>query len=65
MGRITIKRNPDGSVTVIGNPVPDNGFFEFSLGKVLAGKATEISWEPIVGLRERKDNDRSRAKGQI
>ncbi len=54
MGRIIIKRNPDGSVTVIGNPVPDNGFFEFALGKVLAGKYTEISWVPLRGIEDGK-----------
>lgn len=57
MARITIKSDGNGGAVVIGTPPSDSGFFEFALGKVLAGKATEISWEPIVGLGERKDNE--------
>lgn len=48
MGRITIKRDKQGNIAVIGEPLEDNGFFEFALNKVMSGKFTEISWEPIV-----------------
>lgn len=58
MARITIKRDGNGGAIVIGSPPSDNGFFEFALGKVLAGKYTEISWEPIVSISERRpDNE--------
>lgn len=56
MARITIRSDGNGGAVVIGTPPADNGFFEFALGKVLAGKYTEISWEPIVRMVERKDN---------
>ena len=46
MERITIRSDGNGGAVVIGTPPVDNGFFEFALGKVLAGKATEVSWEP-------------------
>lgn len=46
MGRITIRSDGNGGAIVIGTPPADNGFFDFALGKVLAGKATEVSWEP-------------------
>ncbi|MBO5953300.1 MAG: hypothetical protein J6Q53_04170 [Oscillospiraceae bacterium] len=61
MARITIKSDGNGGAEVIGTPPADNGFFEFALGKVLAGKYTEISWEPydpwkpIKQMGERKD----------
>lgn len=55
MARITIKSDGNGGAIVIGTPPADNGFFEFALGKVLAGKYTEISWEPIVRFGKRKD----------
>lgn len=57
MARITIKSDGNGGAVVIGTPPADNGFFEFALGKVLAGKYTEISWEPIVRLGERNGGD--------
>ena len=47
MARITIKSDGNGGAVVIGTPPSDNGFFEFALGKVLAGKYTEISWVPL------------------
>ena len=50
MNRIVIKRDQDGNVSVTGNPAPDNGFFQWALGKVLAGTYTEISWVPLRGL---------------
>lgn len=56
MARITIKSDGNGGAVVIGTPPADDGFFEFALGKILAGKYTEISWEPIVRLGERKDH---------
>ena len=46
MARITIRSDGNGGAVVIGTPPVDNGFFEFALGKVLAGKALEVSWEP-------------------
>lgn len=52
MPRVTIKSDGNGGAVVIGTPPKDSGFFDFALGKVLAGKATEISWEPIKGLEE-------------
>ena len=55
MARITIKSDGNGGAVVNGTPPVDNGFFDFALGKVLSGKATEISWEPIVGLLERRE----------
>lgn len=56
MARITVRSDGNGGAIVIGTPPDDNGFFAFALGKVLAGKYTEISWEPIVRVGERKDN---------
>lgn len=47
MGRVTIKRDEQGNVMVLGKQPKDNGFFEYALGKVLSGKFIEISWEPI------------------
>lgn len=47
MPRVTIRRDASGNVTVIGTKPEDNGFFDWSFGKVLAGTYTEISWEPI------------------
>lgn len=55
MARITIRSDGNGGAVVIGTPPVDNGFFEFALGKVLAGKVTEISWEPIKGLGESRE----------
>lgn len=52
MPRITIRSDGNGGAEVIGTPPKDNGFFEFALGKVLSGKFTEISWEPIKSLEE-------------
>ena len=57
MARVTIRRDENGGAVVIGTPPNDNGFFDFAMGKVLSGIYTEISWEPIVGLRERKDHE--------
>ena len=54
MARITIRSDGNDGAIVTGTPPQDNGFYEFALGEVLAGKVTEISWEPIVGLGERK-----------
>jgi len=48
MSRVTIRSDGNGGAAVIGSPPKDNGFFDFALGKVLAGKVTEISWEPIA-----------------
>lgn len=47
MARVTIQSDGNGGAVVIGTQPKDNGFFDFALGKVLSGKATEISWEPI------------------
>lgn len=47
MARVTIKRDESGNVTVIGTKPEDNGFFDWAFGKVLEGKYTEISWEPL------------------
>lgn len=57
MARVMIRSNGNGGAEVIGTPPEDNGFFEFALGKVLSGKFTEISWEPIVRMGERKANE--------
>ena len=59
MPRITIKRDESGNVSVIGTPPKDNGFFDFALGKVLSGKFTEISWEPIETVGERNNDGSS------
>ena len=48
MSRVTIRSDGNGGAVVIGSPPKDNGFFDFALGKVLAGKVAEISWEPIA-----------------
>ena len=48
MSSVTIRSDGNGGAVVIGSPPADNGFFDFALGKVLAGKVTEISWEPIA-----------------
>lgn len=56
MARVTIRSDGNGGAEVIGTPPKDNGFFDFALGKVLSGKFTEISWEPIAGLAERSAN---------
>ena len=53
MARITIKSDGSGGAVIIGTPPTDNGFFDLALGKVLAGKVIEISWEPIVRIGER------------
>ena len=47
MARIIIKRDEQGNVSVTGNPDPNNGYYQWALRKVLEGKYTEISWEPI------------------
>lgn len=47
MARVTIKRDESGNVTVIGIKPEDNGFFDWAFGKVMEGKYTEISWEPL------------------
>jgi hypothetical protein len=47
MGRITIKRDESGNVSVIGEIPGDDDFFMFCFGKVLSGKYTEISWVPV------------------
>lgn len=52
MARVLIRSDGNGGAEVIGAISKDNGFFDFALGKVLSGKATEISWEPIKGLVE-------------
>lgn len=52
MARVTIRSDGNGGVVVIGTPPKDNGFYEFALSKVLSGKYTEISWEPIVDRRK-------------
>lgn len=54
MTRVTIRSDGNGGAEVIGTPPEDNGFFDFVLGKVLSGKFTEISWEPIDPVGERK-----------
>ena len=59
MARITIRSDGNGGAVVIGTPPTDNGFFDFALGKVLAGKYTEISWEPIVRMGERRTDGQS------
>ena len=56
MARITIKSDGNGGAIIIGTPPADNGFFEFALGKILAGKYTEISWEQIVRKGERSND---------
>lgn len=56
MARVTIRSAGKGGAEVIGTIPKDNGFFNFALGKVLSGKFTEISWEPIVAVGERNDN---------
>lgn len=55
MSRIVIRSDGNGGATVIGNPPDDNGFFAFALSKVLSGKVSEISWEPIVSIRRAND----------
>ena len=60
MARVTIRSDGNGGAEVIGTPPKDNGFFDFALGKVLSGKATEISWEPIKGLEELCNNANGR-----
>ena len=57
MARITIRSDGNGGAEVIGTPPNDNGFFDFALGKVLSGVFVEISWEPIVGLGERREGE--------
>lgn len=52
MARITIRSDGNGGAVVIGTPPADSVFFDFALGKVLSGKAIEISWKPIDGLGE-------------
>lgn len=56
MAMVTIRSDGNGGAEIIGTPPADNGFFEFALGKVLDGKFTEISWEPIVGIGERRND---------
>jgi len=56
MARVTIRSDGNGGAEVIGTPPKDNGFFDFALGKILSGKFTEISWEPIAELVERGGN---------
>ena len=56
MARVTIRSDGNGGAEVIGTPPKDNGFFDFALGKVLSGKFTEISWEPIAERVERGGN---------
>ena len=60
MARVTIRSDGNVGAEVIGTPPKDNGFFDFALGKVLSGKATEISWEPIKGLEELCNNANGR-----
>lgn len=60
MARVTIRSDGNGGAEVIGTPPKDNGFFDFALSKVLSGKFTEISWEPIVRMGERNDNGKSK-----
>jgi hypothetical protein len=50
MSRVTIRRDDDGNVTVLGYPPKDSNFYFFALGKVLAGIYSEISWVPIEGI---------------
>ena len=50
MGKITIRRDDSGNVTVLGEPPEDSDFYFFALGKVLAGIYSEISWVPIEGI---------------
>lgn len=57
MARVTIRSDGNGGAVVIGTPPADNGFFEYALDKVLSGKFTEISWEPIVWMGERKETN--------
>lgn len=52
MAGVTIRSDVNGGAEVIGTQPKDNGFFDFALGKVLSGKFTEISWEPIKSLEE-------------
>ena len=59
MARVTIRSDGNGGAEVIGTPPKDNGFFDFALGKVLSGKFTEISWEPIEAVGERKNDGRA------
>lgn len=56
MASVTIRSDGNGGAEVIGTLPKDNGFFDYALGKVLSGKFTEISWEPIVVVGERNDN---------
>lgn len=56
MARVTIRSDGNGGAEVIGTIPKDNGFFDFALGKVLSGKFTEISWEPIEAVGERNNN---------
>ena len=59
MARVTIRSDGNGGAVVIGTPPVDNGFFDFALGMVLSGMFTEISWEPIKGLGERRTDGQS------
>lgn len=47
MGKITIRRDDDGNVTVLGDPPIDSVFYSFALANVLAGIYSEISFVPI------------------
>ena len=60
MARITIKRDRYGNVIVKGNVAIDSPFYAFALGKVLAGKFMEISWEPITNTRNRSMEQESK-----
>ena len=57
MARVTIRSDGNGGTVVIGTPPDDNGFFDFVLGKVLSGKYTEVSWEPIARMGERREGE--------
>lgn len=59
MARVTIRSDGNGGAEVIGTPPKDKGFFDFALGKVLSGKFTEISWEPIETVGERNNDGSS------
>lgn len=59
MARVTIRSDGNGGAEVIGTPPKDNGFFDFALDKVLSGRFTEISWEPIEAVGERKNDGRA------
>lgn len=47
MEKITIRRDDDGNVTVLGDPPKDSNFYLFALGKVLDGTYSTISFVPI------------------